>query len=370
MSNVGETQETAASGSSALSADGLTNLIQLVKDCTVLGDLTPEMWTIDHANQISTFLTNPSYQLLLVYIDQQSGLSLCNAVPSSPVSQFAYFIRHGRAVTVDNFHKVFQFGTVQGSHVDTLLRVMHGLYAPAFFSNSTWPDSLRNDFSSQLHRVMAHLTDAQHKTVGHTVLYIPDEGPSMDSPNAFKDKELVLRLEVVVIHWTRQIKEVLNSQESLEMTEGAGPLEEIQFWKARCDDLSGLTRQLDQAGVGRVISVMEKAKSSYLPPFTKLSKQIQDSLAKAENCLRFISTLSGPCTELATAEPKAIPSLLPKLLNTVRVIWMNSEHYKSKDRLNGLLRKVSSEIIKRCFQKVSLDDLFDGYVERSKAGPP
>lgn len=80
---------------------------------------------------------------------------------------------------------------------------------------------------------------------------------------------------MVVIHWTRQIKEVLNSQESLEMTEGAGPLEEIQFWKARCDDLSGLTRQLDQAGVGRVISVMEKAKSSYLPPFTKLSKQIQ-----------------------------------------------------------------------------------------------
>ena len=160
MSNVGETQETAASGSSALSADGLTNLvsrhstaassfakpssfkIQLVKDCTVLGDLTPEMWTIDHANQISTFLTNPSYQLLLVYIDQQSGLSLCNAVPSSPVSQFAYFIRHGRAVTVDNFHKVFQFGTVQGSHVDTLLRIMHGLYAPAFFSNSTWPDSI------------------------------------------------------------------------------------------------------------------------------------------------------------------------------------------------------------------------------------
>ena len=43
---------------------------------------------------------------------------------------------------MDNFHKVFQFGTVQGFHVDTLLRIMHGLYAPAFFSNSTWPDSI------------------------------------------------------------------------------------------------------------------------------------------------------------------------------------------------------------------------------------
>ena len=92
----------------------------------------------------------------------------------------------------------------------------------------------------------------------------------------------------------------------------------------------------------------------------------QDSLTKAENCLKFISLLSEPCQELATCEPKAIPSLLPKLLNTVRVIWMNSEHYKSRERLNALLRKISSDIIKRCTTKISLDDIFDGYVERSR----
>ena len=42
---------------------------------------------------------------------------------------------------------------------------------------------------------MAHLTDAQHRTVGHTVLYIPDEGPIMASPRAHNDKDLVQRLE-------------------------------------------------------------------------------------------------------------------------------------------------------------------------------
>ncbi len=67
----------------------------------------------------------------------------------------------------------------------------------------------------------------------------------------------------------------------------------------------------------------------------------QESHEKAENCLKFISLLSEPCKELAISEPKTIPNLLPKLLNTVRVIWMNSEHYKSIDRLNALLRKVS-----------------------------
>ena len=54
---------------------------------------------------------------------------------------------------------------------------------------------LHNEFSAQLHKFMAHLTDAQHKTVGHTVLYVPDEGPAMASPEAHKDKELVHRLE-------------------------------------------------------------------------------------------------------------------------------------------------------------------------------
>ncbi len=42
---------------------------------------------------------------------------------------------------------------------------------------------------------MAHLTDAQHKTVGHTVLYVPDEGDKMEDAQAYLDKELVQRLE-------------------------------------------------------------------------------------------------------------------------------------------------------------------------------
>ena len=42
-----------------------------------------------------------------------------------------------------------------------------------------------------------------------------------------------------MIHWTRQIKEVLSAQEALETAESSGPLEEIDFWNNRCIDLSG-----------------------------------------------------------------------------------------------------------------------------------
>lgn len=79
----------------------------------------------------------------------------------------------------------------------------------------------------------------------------------------------------MVIHWTRQIKEVLASQEAMESADSSGPLEEIEFWKARCEDLSGLTTQLDKPGILKVVKIIERAKSSYLPPFRKLSRMIK-----------------------------------------------------------------------------------------------
>ena len=57
---------------------------------------------------------------------------------------------------------------------------------------------------------------------------------------AAKDKDLVQRLEASLIHWTRQIKELTTQQDSTHEDEGAGPLEEIEFWRARDVDLSRL----------------------------------------------------------------------------------------------------------------------------------
>ena len=71
----------------------------------------------------------------------------------------------------------------------------------------------------------------------------------------------------------------------MESSDSSGPLEEIEFWRARCEDLSGLTTQLDQPGVVRAVKIVEKAKSSYLVPFKRLSTQI-----KVCNC-----SLKGVC---------------------------------------------------------------------------
>ena len=171
-----------------------------------------------------------------------------------------------------------------------------------------------------------------------------------------------------MIHWTRQIKEVLSAQDALEMSENSGPLEEIEFWRSRCTDLSGISKQLDKDGVLKIKEILNLSKSSYIGPFTKLATQIQRNTAQAQSNLKFLSTLKEPCEELSAAEPAVIPPMLTKILNCIRIIWTNSDHYHSRERLTALLRKFSNEIINRCCTKISLEDILSGKVEQSTEG--
>lgn len=57
---------------------------------------------------------------------------------------------------------------------------------------------------------------------------------------AVSDKDLVHRLESTILHWTRQIKETLHQQEDAGDEEADSPLGEIEFWRARKVDMTGI----------------------------------------------------------------------------------------------------------------------------------
>lgn len=172
-------------------------------------------------------------------------------------------------------------------------------------------------------------------------------------------------ITAILIHWTRQIKEVVTNQDNSELVENAGPLAEIEFWRLRTVDLSGIREQLQRSGVRKIQQVLEIAKSGYLHPFMKLSDLTQKGSNEAQENLRFLSALQEPCEELAKSKPKDIPIILPRILTRIRTIWDLSSHYNVPERLTGLLRKVSNEIINRCRAQISLKDIFDGDISNS-----
>ncbi|XP_014680873.1 PREDICTED: dynein heavy chain 2, axonemal-like [Priapulus caudatus] len=322
--------------------ESYSDMVSVVKRRVVLSGLRQNMWTTQHEHVIQTFLFDRSLTLLVVFMDAVTGLHVDLAMPGYPVHQLCYFIKADTRtwITKDNFRKNIQYGTVKGNYVESLLGLMQGVYAPTFFKNSSWPDSIKSDFSGALYKFMANLTDTRYKMEGHTVLYVPVEGLDTTVEVAARKKEFVQRLETAMIHWTRQIKEVLSSQESIETGENAGPLEEIEFWRSRCEDLSGLSHQLDQPGVKKIRTILELSRSSYVGPFLKLSRLIQNGSAQAQENLHFLSILKEPCEILAHSSPRDIPGMLTNLLNMIRMIWVNSQHYNDRERLTGLFRKM------------------------------
>ncbi|KAF5911845.1 hypothetical protein HPG69_015823, partial [Diceros bicornis minor] len=333
----------------------------------VLTGLADATWTEEHDGILKRFAQDPSEPILTIFIDPCLGLKIDLGMPVQTQNQIVYFIRHAPVpITPENFEATVQFGTVRGSYIPALLRLLSGVFAPQIFTNTTWPESIRNNFASHLHRFLACLTDTRYKLEGHTVLYIPAEAMNMKPEVVVKDKELVQRLETSMIHWTRQIKEVLSAQETVETGENLGPSEEIEVWRNRCMDLSGISKQLVKQGVKHIESILHLAKSSYLAPFMKLAQQIQDGSRQAQSNLTFLSILKEPYQELAYMRPRDISSKLPNLISLIRIIWVNSPHYNTRERLTSLFRKMSNEIIRLCCHAISLDRIFEGYVTSSK----
>lgn len=133
----------------------------------------------------------------------------------------------------------------------SLLNLMHGVYGPQLMGNNSWPDSTKKELTGQYHKFMASLTETAHQALGKTVLYLPNE--NFDDVNkAAKDKDFVQQLESIVIYWTRQIKEVVNHHDNADIAEVSGPLEEIDFWRSRTVDLSGISEQLQRPDVKKV----------------------------------------------------------------------------------------------------------------------
>jgi len=361
---------------------GESLLLEWLKERVQLPGFHPSMWREEHDLVASDFLLNASVSRMLVLIDADLGLRLFTVnlaglkAAAGRSGSVQYFLKQSDdpvVISERNIHAVLQYGVMAGTGMDSLLKLMQSVYLPTYLSNDTWPDSVKREFSGQLHKFMASLTETTHQVQGHTVLYLPDEDLERASgaeqkqriEEAAQDKDLVQRLESTLIHWTRQIKEVVSNQETSHHVDNSGPLEEIAFWRSRTIDLSGIKTQLDRQGVKLIVAVLTAANSSYLTPFISLSKTIESGSIEANNNLRFLATLQGPCERLAAATPSEIPAILPDILNLIRIIWSASQFYNTDERLTGLLRKVSNQIIVQCSKQISLQEIFDGDVEAS-----
>lgn len=122
--------------------------VPLIKERVTLSSLKSDMWTAEHDATILRFLKDSTLRLLVVYIDKLLGLQVALSVPPHPAEEMTYMIRFEDVVlNPDNIEQKLQFGTIRANHIESLLRIMTNVYAPLFFGNRSWPDSILEKYN-------------------------------------------------------------------------------------------------------------------------------------------------------------------------------------------------------------------------------
>ncbi|XP_017886409.1 dynein heavy chain 2, axonemal [Ceratina calcarata] len=213
---------------------------------------------------------------------------------------------------------------------------------------------------------LCNLTDLAYKMLGLTVIYVPREGSDLMSDEAKADKELIKRLEVVVAHWTTQIRIALSDQEQATPNELLCLKDEYDFWLYRYDNLCGLDYQLQNATVKRIADFLSASHSTYVRQFISLKDEIEDGVKEARSNIEYLRILVEPSAKLSECvEPSSIDRHLMSIIHLFRTIWLNSPYYNVQERIENLFKALSNQIIILCRNYIDFKEVFAGKARQS-----
>ncbi|CAM6114547.1 unnamed protein product [Calypogeia fissa] len=312
------------------------------------------------------FLRSSTNGRLFSFADEHMMLHCSTSFPQRWDEILVLLRNPAEELDATNMNKRVQCLMIRGSPSEGLLRLLQAVYVPLMLYNESWQISVTKDFKEDLDKFLTTLNESIYEAKGQTLLYLPPLELTGNPAVLAKNKELTQRLESILIRWTRQIKEVVRSQEAYVEDDSTGPLAEIAFWRKRNINLGGLRDQMNHQRVKDMLAILEKFRSSYLAPFISLCNHIGQEAMYAEENIKFVAVIEEHCKRLSTSKIHDIPPILPQLLLRIRMIWKVSRFYNTSEKITGLLCKVSNEIINRCSAGIGLENIFEGDVEKSK----
>eukprot|EP00918_Siedleckia_nematoides_P049815 GHVU01109126.1.p1 GENE.GHVU01109126.1~~GHVU01109126.1.p1 ORF type:complete len:599 (+),score=113.17 GHVU01109126.1:201-1997(+) len=250
----------------------------------------------------------------------------------------------------------------------------------------------RDEFLSKALKFSADLTSAATaESQGIDLRRVPDEvdmkSISRDPVKALSPMVLV-KLEGLVEEWCKGIERVLKKldsgagaagteNESMHISRGAGPRQEIEYWRSKTQKLASISEQLRAPECSDVINVLQtaskledshigKSRQSIvctLRSWKQQKSRVDDCLTEAKDNVKYLATVEPFLEPLYRDKPEELAKKLPALLNSVKMVYTISKFYNTELRVGAFLSKVSHQLINSCKSSIlegaSLETLWD-----------
>jgi len=229
-------------------------------------------------------------------------------------------------IQAGNVHKEVIIMEINRKILENLFVICNEVYLPVLgnpLNMIGWSDLVTKDLMDKFHVFLNHTYVTLGQVDGMTKLPLPPNDVTSVEKTSSKDKANLL--ENAIVHWTKQIKNVLKRDPEMVLKTGdhPGPLSELEFWQHKSEDLQSICGQLGSERIKRVLKFLEQNKSTYTGPFSKLQKEVQIARNEAVENYKYLMTLSdlfndliGPSTDL----PEVIDLFAP-IMQTILLIW-------------------------------------------------
>ncbi|CAG5123285.1 unnamed protein product, partial [Candidula unifasciata] len=338
-------------------------------------DRWTKMYSVDENKQLfMDFFEKPDLTTLIIIATAAGSLQVQYEWPSNPKAKACYFVKRSRDPIQKDavMRNVLLYGDMAASPLDQLCAFVDEVLVPLLSNernHDKWPKVVSKDVTRHVHNLKSTVYVVSGQAKGKTLLPLPVGADRIeqvgDGEKETYDRSLVHAIESVIIEWTHQIRDVLKKDSVQPLLDGLNPspFVEIKFWESRGQNLECIYEQLRDSKVRKMAELLQRANSSYFPSFKNIFRDVVAALTEAQDINMHLKPLRFQLEELEQTEFDECGKLLAPLLNTVCLIWANSEYYNTPARIIVLLQEICNMIIDMAKNFLSPDDILKSEVE-------
>ncbi|ORC84913.1 dynein heavy chain [Trypanosoma theileri] len=342
----------------------------------------------DSRGQINEFLDTADARHLYVY-QSSSGMLVARIEPPEELKRKGiYFSKTNREKISDDQHmkEKIVFGDLCPDALSGLNTMTRNVYAQIIKREkrnvSQVPDVAVAELMDDTNGLLAQMLVTLGLSQGKTLLPMPPvQLPSRVGDGPF-DAEFLYHLESSIIAWTAQIRAAIDSSPEEMFTDPStgkathpGPLDEIEFWKNKTDNLSTLEEQLYSVKALKILIILKKTESSYYVPFSQLMNELKEASAEARDNYRFLKPIQPDFEAMCPSFPGhteftqlATSGTFKRLFHYLFLLWTQSGFYNTSTRLVVLLRLMCNDLIGIATEHVNVEEFAKSFEKKDAIG--
>jgi len=201
----------------------------------------------DNMNMINEFAKHKGMYLFLFAVAKGDLLKFVSDPPSpEQIGKKALLILKTRSgpddpeITEENVDKEVIIMEINRKILENLYLICNEIYMPVLGNPLNMiglSELVTKDLMDKFHVFLAHTYVTLGQVEGRTMLPLPPNDVTSVEKTSSKDKANLL--ENAIVHWTKQIKNVLKRDPEMVLKTGdhPGPLSELEFWQNKSEDL-------------------------------------------------------------------------------------------------------------------------------------